>query len=433
MNTRLLLLTLPILFLTGSARDLLGISGQPSPDPESTEQAIGLQAFVGAVVIDGTGAPPIQDGVVLVRDGIIESVGTRSSVPIPAGAEVIDIAGRWLIPGLINAHGHISGSREAVLEQLGIYAHYGVTTVISLGGVEDAAIVLRNEQKVPTLNRSRVFAAGPVLNPTSPEMARSEVARVHAMGVDWVKIRVDGGANPGGNKMSPEIYGALIDEARIRGLPVAIHIWELDDAKGVVAAGGAMVAHSVRDFPVDVELTDMMRERGVCLVPTLTRELSTFVYADRPAFFDDPFFLEKSAPADLDGFLTPARQDQARGAGGTVWRERLPTAQANVLRTHQAGVRVAMGTDTGASLPGRFLGYFEHVEMEMMVEAGLTPSEVLVSATGVSAACVGLEDQIGSVRAGRWADFVVLGADPTAHILNARQIESVWVAGNRVR
>jgi imidazolonepropionase-like amidohydrolase len=252
------------------------------------------------------------------------------------------------------------------------------------------------------------------------------------MGVDWVKIRVDGGANPGGNKMSAETYRAVIDEARIRGLPVAIHIWELEDAKGVVAAGGAMLGHSVRDSPVDEELLGMMRERGVCLVPTLTRELSTFVYAERPPFFDDPFFLERSAPADLDAFLSPQRQNQAR-TGGAVWRERLPTAQENLRRTHDAGVRVAMGTDTGASLPGRFLGYFEHLEMEMMVQSGLTPSEVIASATGVAAGCIGLESEVGTLRPGRWADLLVVGADPTVDILNARRIESVWIAGNRVR
>jgi imidazolonepropionase-like amidohydrolase len=398
----------------------------------SSAQDIELRAFVGATVLNGTGAAPIPDGVLVVRSGRIEAIGPRGSVAIPIGAEVVDLAGKWLLPGLINSHGHLSGSRDAVLEQLATYAHYGVTTVISIGGDETSAIALRNEQEVPLLTRTRVFASGPVINPNTPESARSEVARVDSLGANWVKIRVDGGATAGGNKMSPEVYSAVIDEARIRGLPVAIHIWELEDAKGVVAAGGTMVAHSVRDSPVDAELLEMMRERDVCLVPTLTRELSTFVYAERPAFFDDPFFLEKSAPSDLAGFLTPQRQNQAR-TGGADWRERLPTAQENLRRTLDAGVRVAMGTDTGASLPGRFLGYFEHLEMEMMVQSGLSPAEVIVSATGVAASCVGLEDEVGTLRPGRWADLLVVGADPTVDILNARKIESVWIAGNQVR
>jgi len=433
MDNKLKLLALSLLLLPGSDRVAFGAQqGDRGSSAPSTQEAV-LRAFVGATVLDGMGGAPVPDGIVVVRDGRVESVGARGSVAIPTDAEVVDLSGKWIHPGLINAHGHVSGSRDAVLEQLAIYAHYGVTTIVSLGGDETAATELRNEQEVPTLTRARVFTSGPVLNPNSPEMARSEVARVDSLGANWVKIRVDGGATAGGNKMSPEVYGAVIDEARIRGLPVAIHIWELEDAKGVVAAGGALVAHSVRDLPVDAELLGMMRERGVCLVPTLTRELSTFVYADRPDFFDDPFFVERSAPADLDAFLTPQRQNQARGAGGTVWRERLPTAQANLLRTHEAGVGVAMGTDTGASLPGRFLGYFEHLEMEMMVESGLTPSEVIASATGVAARCVGLGNEVGSLLPGRWADLVVVGADPTVDILNAREIESVWIAGNRVR
>lgn len=440
MNRNLRLFALPSLLLSGllllrAHEGALALPHTAPPTRVIAESALGLQLFEGATILDGTGGPPIPDGVVLVRDGRIEAVGPRGAVAVPAGVDRIDLTGKWLIPGLINAHGHLGGSREEVLEQLAVYAHYGVTTVVSLGGNSEGPVIeLGAEQNVPELHRPRVLAAGPVLNPGTPESARSDVAQVAEMGADWVKIRVDGGTNPGGTgKMSPEVYRAVIDEARNRGLPVAIHIWELVDAKGVVEAGGSMLAHSVRDLPVDAELLGMMRDRGVCLVPTLTRELSTFVYADRPAFFDDPFFLERSAPADLAAFLTPQRQNQARGTGGTAWRERLPTAQENLRRTHDAGVKVAMGTDTGASLPGRFLGYFEHLEMEMMVQSGLSPAEVIASATGVAAECAGVAGEVGSIRPGLWADLLVLGGDPTADILNSRQIESVWVAGNRVR
>lgn len=444
MTISLRIFALPALLVSGAAlsthlgRELPDLrEGSPiaASQPSQAATALGLQVFEGATVLDGTGAPPIPDAVLVVRDGRIEAVGPRGTVAIPPDAERFNLSGRWLIPGLINAHGHLGGTRDAVLEQLAVYGHYGVTTIVSLGGnAEESVIALGDEQEVPELNRPRVLAAGPVLNPGTPEEARSEVARVDGMGADWVKIRVDGGTTPGGTgKMAPEVYRAVIEEARSRELPVAIHIWELVDAKGVVEAGGTMLAHSVRDLPVDGELLEMMRDRGVCLVPTLTRELSTFVYADRPDFFDDPFFLERSAPDDLDAFLTPQRQNQARGAGGTAWRERLPTAQENLRRSHDAGVRVAMGTDTGASLPGRFLGYFEHLEMEMMVESGLTPAEVIAAATGVAAECTGVGDDVGTLRAGLWADFLVLEGDPTADIRNTRAIESVWVAGNQVR
>ncbi|MEX1256324.1 MAG: amidohydrolase family protein [Gemmatimonadota bacterium] len=398
------------------------------PSPADT----GVQAFVGARIFDGTGGPVIDNGAVLVRDGVIAAVGPRDDVEIPAEAWVFDLTGLWLLPGLVNAHGHVSGDREAILEQLRQYAYFGVTTVVSLGGNEAAGFPLREEQASPTLDRARVFLAGPVLSPGSPAEARTEVARVAEMGADWVKIRVDGGLQ-GGAKMSPEVYGAVISEATARGLPVAIHIWELEDAKGVVRAGGSLVAHSVRDGRVDAELISLLRERDVCLVPTFTRELSTFTYAERPAFFADPFFLAGAAPPDLDAFLTPTlMQQQREGAAAAFWRQALPVAQENMRLLHEGGVGIAMGTDSGAPT-GRWEGYFEHVELEMMVQGGISPEAALLAATGVGAGCMGLAGEVGTIAPGAWADFLVLGEDPRADILNTRQIHSVWISGNRVR
>jgi len=401
--------------------------GALSPVPDT-----GLLAFVGARIWDGRGGPVIEDGAVLVRDGVIVTVGPRGAAEIPSTALVYDLGGLWLLPGLVNAHGHVSGDREAILEQLRQYAYYGVTTVVSLGGNESAGFPIREQQAAPSLDRARVFLSGPVLAPGSPEEARSEVARVADMGADWVKIRVDGGLQ-GGPKMPPEVYGAVISEASARGLPVAIHIWELEEAKGVVRAGGSLVAHSVRDRSVDEELISLLLEHDVCLVPTFTRELSTFTYAERPAFFGDPFFLFGAAPSDLDSFLTPTlMQQQREGAAAAFWREALPVAQQNMRRLHEAGVRIAMGTDSGAPT-GRWEGYFEHVELEMMVDAGISPEAALLAATGVGAGCMGLSGEVGTIEPGSWADFLVLGEDPRVDILNTRQIHSVWIAGNRVR
>lgn len=407
---------------------LLGGLAWTAPAPALQTRA-GLQAFVGARVFDGTAAPILNDGVVIVRDGRIEAVGPRSQVSIPAGAEVIDLTGRWLVPGFVNAHGHVSGDAQAFVAQLEQYAHYGITTVVSLGGNETAGFPLRDAQSSPDLRRARVFLAGPVLNPGSAADAAGAVAGVAELRANWVKIRVDGGLQ-GGASMSPEVYGAVMGAARSRGLPVAIHIWELEAAKGVVRAGGSLVAHSVRDQAVDRELIDLLLERDVCLVPTLTRELSTFVYAERPAFFDDPFFLEGAAPADLAGFMTPQRIAQATGEAGQFWREALPLAQSNMAALHQAGVGIAMGTDSGPA--GRFQGYFEHVEMEMMVQGGMSPRDVLIAATGGAADCLDLEG-LGTIRAGSWGDLVALEADPTVDIRNTRRIYGVWTSGNRIR
>jgi imidazolonepropionase-like amidohydrolase len=399
------------------------------PLPESASE---VRAFTNATIFDGTGAPLIEDGVIVSRGGLITQVGGAAEVDVPDGVEVTDLGGRWLVPGFINAHGHVdqTGDRSSVSEQLEIYAHYGVTTVVSLGENDTGALELRSERSSPDLQRSRIFAAGPVLGPSSPDAARAEVARTSEMDVDWIKIRVDDALGQG-TKMSPDVYRAVISTARELELPVAIHIVDLEDAKGVVRAGGSLVAHSVRDQPVDQELIDLMLERGVCLVPTFTRELSTFVYSERPDFFDDAFFLERSAPTDLTGFLTPQRRAQAEGSSAQYWREALPVAMENMRKLHEAGVGIAMGTDSGPA--GRFQGYFEHLEMEMMVQGGLTPEEVLVSATGEAARCTGLAGTVGTIEDGSWADFVVLNANPLDDILNTREIHSVWIAANQVR
>ncbi len=400
-----------------------GTAAPSATDASAPDGRDAVKAFVGARIFDGTGAPLIEDGVVVVRGGVISEVGMAGDVSPPPDAEVIELDGRFLLPGFINAHGHVNpgGDRSDIGEQLEIYAHYGVTTVLSLG---DEAEAPREERWSPDLGRARLFVSGPSLSPSAPAEAESEVERVIEMGADWVKMHV----NAGGGR---DTYPAVIAAARERMMPVAIHIEELEDARGVLEAGVSLLGHSVRDLPVDDHLIEEMLARDVCLVPTLTRELSTFVYAERPDFFDDPFFLERSAPDHLDEFLTPQRQAQAESESAQYWRDQLPLALDNMVRLHEAGVGIAMGTDSGP--PGRFQGYFEHVEMEMMVDGGMSPEAVLVSSTGEAARCIGLEGILGTVEPGVWGDFVVLDADPREDILNTREIHSVWTAGNQVR
>ena len=391
--------------------------------------AEGLQAFVGATIIDGTGSAPVGGDVILARDGIIEAVGPSAGVEIPEGAEIIDLEGHWIVPGFINSHGHVSGDLATARRQLEQYAHYGITTVVSLGEEPETG-QLRDEQGDANLDRSRIFVSGPVIAPTTPEEARADVEMLVELNVDWVKTRVDDGLDTR-PKTTPEVYREIIAAAEEHGLPAAIHIVDLEDAIGVVEAGAALVAHSVRDAPVNDVLTDAMLEADVCLVPTLTREVSTFTYAERPDFFDDPFFLEGAAPADLSPFQTPAFRESQQTDAALFWKDALPLAMNNMKALHDAGVGIAMGTDTGPF--ARFQGYFEHMEMEMMAEAGLSPAEVIHASTGGAAACMGLTGSVGTLETGAYADLVVLNADPLADIMNTREIDSVWISGNRIR
>jgi imidazolonepropionase-like amidohydrolase len=398
----------------------------------------GVKAFTGARVIDGTDRAPIDNATILVRGGRIVSVGPAASVTVPAGAERVSLAGKHVIPGLVNAHGHVGNtvgmeqghySAENVMRDLHTYAAYGVTTVFSLGDDQEAGFNARDTQNTPTLDRARLFVAGPVLAPKSPEEARKLVGDVAAMKANIVKIRVDDnlGTTP---KMAPEIYKAVIDESHKKGMRVAVHLFYLEDAKAVLDAGADFIAHSVRDVDIDDPFVAMLKRRDVCYCPTLMREVSTFVYESTPPWFSDPLFLKHADAKAVEQLKEPARQTAMKNnRSAQRYKAGLEVANRNLKKLSDAGVKIAMGTDTGP--PARFQGYFELMELELMAKAGLTPKQVLASATRDAARCQKLDD-VGTLEANKWADFVVLDADPLANISNTRKISAVYVAGNSV-
>ena len=231
--------------------------------------------------------------------------------------------------------------------------------------------------------------------------------------------------------MAPDVYQAVIDEAHKKGLRVAVHLFYLDDAKAVLDAGADFIAHSIRDKDVDDSMVAMLKRRNACVCPTLTRELSTFVYESTPAWFADPLFLKHADMKAVELLKQPARQEQMKNSKSAQrYKVALARATRNLKKLSDAGVTIAMGTDTGP--PARFQGYFELMELEMMAQAGLTPKQVLVSATRDAAKCQKVDKELGTLEAGKWADFVVLDADPLADISNVRKISDVFIAGNRV-
>ena len=245
-----------------------------------------------------------------------------------------------------------------------------------------------------------------------------------------MKIRVDDnlGTTP---KMAPEVYRAVIDEAHKRGLRVAVHLFYLADAKSVLDAGADYIAHSIRDADVDAEVITKLKQRGICLSPTLMREVSTFVYESTPAFFSDSLFLAHANREWMTALAKPeAQQAMHESSSAQRYKAGLEVAKRNVRRLSEAGISIAMGTDTGPR--GRFQGYFELMELEQMVSAGLTPRQALIAATRDAARCMRLDRDLGTIEAGKWADFVVLDVSPLADIANVRRIASVWTAGNRV-
>lgn len=406
--------------------------------PNSATQDSAYIAFTGATIIDGSGSDPITDGVLVVRDGRIVAIGTREQIKLPENVEIRDVEGKTIIPGLINTHGHVGDvkgiegghySGKNVVDNLGIYARYGITTVVSLGGDRQEAVPLRLVNDTTDRQRARLYIAGEVVGGNTAEEAVEVVNRNHNMGVDFMKIRVDDNLGTS-KKMTEEVYEAIINRSHELGYQVAVHAYYLDDAKKLLQSDADMIVHSIRDQAVDDTLIDLMRDRNTCYCPTLTRELSTYVYEDTAAFFNDPFFLKEYKEGEIQPLLDPVRQSQMRqSTSAQTYKKQLPVAMANLKTLADQGVPIIMGTDSG--MPARFMGYFEHLEMEMMADAGLDPMQVLLSATRDAAACMDLMD-VGQLQAGYWADFVVLDNDPLADIKNTRSITEVWIGGERL-
>ena len=422
---------------------VLVAAGCATPAPEPVEPTPGLRAFVGARLITGAttdASGVIERGTLVIRDERIEAVGPADAVEVPPDAEVIDVAGSTIIPGLINAHGHVNAVRglesdpafytEAhVIDQLTQYARYGVTTVLSLGSDGTAGVAVRDMFE-PSSRHARLYLSGPVVGAATVDAARAQVDAVAEMGVDIVKIRVDDNLGSS-TKMPVEVYQAVIEQAHGHGLRVAAHLYYQEDALGLLDADVDFLVHSVRDQAVTDELVASLTERDVCYCPTLMREVSTFVYADRPEWFDDPFFTQGTDAAVIQALEAPEYQESVRSrASAQVYKEGLPLAQQNLKTLADGGVRIAMGTDTGPA--ARFQGYFEHGELELMAEAGLSPLQILVASTGDAARCLEVDDSLGTLEVGKVADLVVLRANPLDSIRNTRSIESVWIAGQSI-
>lgn len=437
MNGNLRKHTVPAALIAVVTLSLPGCEPSDAPDDGMGAPGVEITALVGATVLTDPGQAGVPNATLLVQGGRVLSVEPEGA-EIPSGARVVDVAGRTIVPGLINAHGHVGGTlglegghytTENLERQLRLYAKYGVTTVVSLGGDAVEGVQLRDVQDGAGLDRARLFVAGEVVAGENPEAALQAVRRNVDLGVDYIKIRVDDNLGTT-RKMTPETYRAVIQASHDAGLRLAAHLYYLEDAKGLVDAGADIIAHSVRDRPVDQELVESILQAGPCYVPTLTREVSTFVYGGDPPFFTDPFFLEHADSAVLEELLDPERQASVReNPASEAYRAALEVAKDNLATLSEAGVPIAFGTDTGP--PARFQGYFEHMELLMMVDAGMSPAQALRAATADAARCMGLTE-LGTLESGKWADFLIVDGDPLEDITHLRNIESVWIAGARL-
>jgi hypothetical protein len=406
-------------------------------------QAVREIVFVGARLVDVEAGRLVDDATIVVRDGRVETIGPAGTVSLPDGARAVDLRGRFVLPGLVSAHVHVSdvhGDRPRAhtdgntARQLGVFARYGITTVLSLDGEGDPGFKARGGQATPALDRARLFLSGDAVAASTPDEARRLVAAVAARRPDFVKIRVDDNLGTDRRRCRPTCTGPSSTKRT-----AAACAWQRTSSTSRMrrtscgrVSTSSRTACAIKD--IDEEFIALMKARDVPYCPTLTRELSTFVYESTPRSSPIRSSCARPIRAVVARLQEPARQQRHGGVeerAGLQGRPRrgAPEPEARGRRRDCAW---SMGTDAGP-LPERFQGYFEHLEMEMMVEAGLTPAQVLRAAATID----GASGPFGSTRSG--GSHPAPG--PTSSCSSATRsttsatrgaIASVYVAGNEV-
>jgi imidazolonepropionase-like amidohydrolase len=413
--------------------------------------------YVGARIIVGDGTEAIDDGAILVEEGRIAYVGPRPDAPTSDGAHV-DLSGKTVMPTIVNPHGHIgyikngntdsaNFSRENVLDHLRRLSYYGVSVFQSLGtDRDDIELSIRNQQRDGTLvdpelaqlfsassglaaptpggeNGGAFFAPDAIREASNPDEARAVVSEIAAKDPDVIKFWVDS-RDGSKEKFSPEVYSAIIDEAHALGLRAIAHIYELEDAKGVVRAGVDGTAHMVRNPGPDKDLLDMHVANDVFVFTSMSIQRGI---PEGPGWLDDPSLLETVRPEHTAGVR--AMMAQVPEEVRTQLKAGYEILESGLRAYVEAGVRVLLSADSGVL--HQFIGFAEHRELESMVDAGMPALAAIKASTLLPARMLGLDDR-GSLEVGKRADILVLDANPLESIANTRKIHAVIIGGTEL-
>ena len=442
--------TLVSVCLWGSLLFLLSVSVMVE-----AQRSTRITLFEGARLIMGDGNAPIENSAFIVENDRFTSVGRNGELQGPRGAVRVDLTGKTVMPALVDVHSHFgflnqkngtmskeNFNAQNLLEHLERYAYHGFAAAISMGtDFGDLPYRLREEVHpgaalFRTVGRGLAWPGSGPNDParndvpyvvTTVEQARQAVRDLASHRPDFVKIWVDD-RNGTQKKLTPELYGAAIDEAHKFNLRAIAHVYALEDAKGLLRAGIEGFTHLVRDKEVDEDFLQLLRQHpGVFVTPNLGIT-SRAMEPGRPAWLEDPL-LHETIPASeirrLENQFSNRRPDQL-----ATTRSSWELQVRNLAKMRAAGARVVLGSDSAGD-PSRTMGWHAIWELDALAKAGMKPSEVIVASTRLAAETLKL-DQLGTIAPGKSADFVVLDANPLDDIANTRKIHNVYLRGGEV-
>lgn len=407
-------------------------------------------------LIDGRGGAVQTNMDILIHGERIAAIGKDLK---SAGVRLIDLQGKTVMPAMISTHVHVgvikgnaqSGTfftRENILTQLKKYLDYGIVTVQTLG--TDRPLLFENgfsdSLKNGLLPGARLFSGaygfnvpdpsvtkesfmGNLYRPNSADEVPEMMGELKGLQPSMVKIWVDGSPE---TKMKQAIYQKIIQEAHQHQLRVAAHVYYLSDAHKLINAGLDVFGHSIRDSLVDDALIAQLKLRQIPYIPTLALDKFAHAYSTKPYWLDEPFFKSALEPGVHKMIRSYSfRKEQRTSASAARSASAFKIALQNVKKLHDAGVLVALGTDSGA-FPIRAQGFAEHLELELLVAAGISPQDAILIATLNAARVLKIEKDYGTIEKGKIADLLILNANPLENILNTRKISAVYQAGREV-